>query len=202
VAGTLIGAAVASVIATVGTEVYTRSISKGTKKLQMLAPTFVKAPAAVGTPAVEAASEEDSPSHTVPPEPPKKLRWGRIAIAAAALFVLAMASLTVVELLAGRSLASMVGHGTSGTTTFSSVTDGGGSDENPSPAVSVTPSSTPTDTPSTEPTEEPTTTEPTTEPTTAPTNEAPTPQAPQQTPPAGTEQNPPDQGQGLGQATE
>lgn len=205
VAGTLAGAAVASVIATVGTEVYARSISKGTKKLQMLAPTFVKAPAAVGTPPVEAASEEDSPSHTVLAEPPKTLRWGRIVIAAAALFVLAMASLTVVELMAGRSLASMVGHSSSGTTTFSSVTDGGtGPDENPSPAVSVTPSdeATPAEEPSTEPTEEPTTTEPTTEPATAPTTEAPTNQAPQQTPPAGTEQNAPNQGSGLGQANE
>ena len=63
VAGTLVGAAVASVIGSVGTEIYSRSINKGTKKLQStLAPTFIKAPAAVGTPPVEAATDEDSPS--------------------------------------------------------------------------------------------------------------------------------------------
>ena len=209
VAGTLIGAALASVVGSVGTEVYQRSINRGTKKLQTLAPTFIKAPAAVGTPAVEAATEEDSPSHTVPAESspdqdttaagpsPRKLRWGRIALAAGVLFVLAMGSLTVVELLAGKSVASMVGNESSGRTTVSSVTGGSSKqDDTPAPATSVAPSedtTTPTDAPTTDPAEAPATTQPTTEPTTGPTTEpttgpttgAPTTGAPQQTPPAG-----------------
>ncbi|HEX8135011.1 MAG TPA: hypothetical protein VF880_16475, partial [Actinomycetes bacterium] len=105
VAGTLIGAAVASVIGSVGTEIYHRSIQKGTKKLQTLAPTFVKAPAAVGTPDVAAATEDDSPSHIVAPAAPGTIRWGRVAAIAGALFVLAMGSLTMAELFTGKSVA-------------------------------------------------------------------------------------------------
>src|SRR3954468_4724975 len=73
VAGTLIGAAVASVVGSVGTEVYDRSLKKGRKKLQTLAPVFVKAPAAVGTPPVPAATEEELPSQIVPPA--RQIRW-------------------------------------------------------------------------------------------------------------------------------
>jgi hypothetical protein len=218
VAGTLVGAAVASIIGSLGTEIYQRSIDRGTKKLQTLAPTFIKVPAAVGTPAVEAATEEESPSHTVPVEsspgeatsaaagPARQLRWSRIAMAAGVLFVLAIGSLTAVELLAGKSVASMVGHSTSGTTTVSSVTDRGrNADEAPAPATSEAPSedaTTPTDAPTTDPAEAPTTTEQTTGPATAPTTDAPTTDAPQPTPPADTQQNPlggpqPDAGPGA-----
>src|SRR5690348_5339691 len=93
VAGTLIGAAVASIVGTLGTEIYARSLTKGREKLQTLAPAFVKAPAAVGTPPVAAATEEESPSHIVAPKP--QLRWKRIALLAGAVFVLAMGSVTV-----------------------------------------------------------------------------------------------------------
>jgi hypothetical protein len=195
VAGTLIGAAIASVVGSVGTEISARYLNRGAKKLQTtLAPAFVKAPAAVGTPPVEAAAEEDSPSHTVPTDKPKlQLRWSRIALIAGALFVLAMGSLTVVELFAGKSVASMVGHSSSGTTTISSVTESGGTqDETPANTTSVAPSeeaSTPTEEPTGTPTQTPATTEPRTEPTTEPTQTPTTEptQAPQQTPPADTE---------------
>src|SRR3954453_5102399 len=113
VAGTLVGAAVASIVGSVGTEIYQRSLNKGAKKLQTLAaPTFVKAPAAVGTPPVAAASEEDSPSHTVPEKPPRQIRWGRIAMVAGALFVLAMGTITVAEVITGKSVASTLGNST------------------------------------------------------------------------------------------
>jgi hypothetical protein len=190
VAGTLIGAAVASIIGSVGTEIYHRSIRRGTQRLQeTLAPAFVKAPAAVGTPEVAAATDEDSPSHTVPEEERpvgKKLRWGRIAAAAGILFVVAMGSLTLVELMAGKSVASMVGGSSSGTTTFSSVTDGGKKDL-PAPVIQPAPSATPTGeqgvTPSTGPTDStdsgtPTSTPPTSAPTTT--------DAPEQTTPTDT----------------
>src|SRR3954451_13722048 len=78
VAGTLIGAAVASVIGSVGTEIYDRSLKRAQKKLPTLAPAFIKAPAAVGTPAVAAASEEDSPSHTVPEGARREIHWKRV----------------------------------------------------------------------------------------------------------------------------
>ena len=183
VAGTLIGAAVASIIGTVGTEVYERSIKKGGKKLQTLAPAFVKAPAAVGTPPVAAATEEDSPSHTVPPA--RQIRWKRIALLAGAVFVLAMGSLTVVEMFTHKSVASMVGNGTKAGSTVGGLLDPGTGSATSTPSPS-TPSGTPTDTaPAVAPTTSepatpaptpttPTTTQPTTEPTTvAPTTDAP-----------------------------
>jgi hypothetical protein len=179
VAGTLIGAAVASVVASVGTEIYARSINKGKEKLQStLAPTFVKAPAAVGTPEVAAADDEvESPSHTVAEAPRKQVRWGRVAAVAGVLFVLAMGSLTMVELFTGKSVASTVGNTSSSGTTFGSLL-GGQSDATPTPAVSETPSAEPTTTaPGTEPTGEVTET-PATGTSTAPSSTAPTSAAP------------------------
>jgi hypothetical protein len=189
VAGTLVGAAVASIIGSVGTEVYQRSLHKGAKRLQTLAvPAFVKAPAAVGTPAVAAASEEDSPSHTVPEKPQRQIRWGRVAMIAGALFVLAMGTLTVTELILGKSVASTVGNGTGAKTTFGGLLNpGSSSDTKPTPAPSPTPTTAATEDPATQPTTQAspdaptTTTEPTTQPTTAPTTAAPAQTAPADT---------------------
>jgi len=193
VAGTLVGAAVASIIGTVGTEIYERSIKKGGKKLQTLAPAFIKAPAAVGTPSIAAASEEDSPSHTVAPKP--QIRWRRIALLAGAVFVLAMGSLTIVEMFTHKSVASMVGNDTKAGSTVGGLIDPGTGSATPTPTPSTSPSSaSPTET--TAPAIAPTTTEPTspaptatttptTEPTTQPTTVAPTTDAP----PAGTGRN-------------
>jgi hypothetical protein len=187
VAGTLVGAAVASIVGSVATEIYHRSLRKGAKKLQTLTPAFVKVPAAVGTPEVAAASEDDSPSHTVPDGPPRQIRWGRIAMIAGALFVLAMGSLSIAELLAGRSVASAVGNDTKARTTWSGIFDHG-TDAKPTPAPSVAPTDTAPasggDTqPTTGATEGPKTTA---EPTTGPTAAPPT-AAPDQTPPADTQ---------------
>jgi hypothetical protein len=179
VAGTLAGAAVASIIGSVGTEIYARSLKKGREKLATVAPTFVRAPAAVGTPEVAAATEEDSPSHTVPPK--RQIRWGRVAMIAGAVFVLAMGTLTVAELITGKSIASSVGNGTKATTTVGGLLKSGSTRSTPAPAPSATP--TPTDTatignpqvaPTTQaPTDAQPTTAPTTEPTTAPTTGTP-----------------------------
>ncbi|BCY14054.1 hypothetical protein [Actinoplanes sp. L3-i22] len=134
VAGTLIGAAVASLISSVGTEVYHRYLNHGTKKLQAA---FVTAPAAVGTPEV-AAAEEETPSGT-----PRKIRWKRIAMVTGALFVLAMGTLTVAELLAGRSAADATGGRDGGAPTVFNWS-GNHSDDpaTPAPAPSATPTGT------------------------------------------------------------
>lgn len=206
VAGTLAGAAIASIVGSIGTEIYAKSINRGARKLQHLTPAFIKAPAAVGTPEVAAATGRESPSHTVPVPARRTPRWGRIALATALLFVLAMGSLTVVELLAGRSVASLLGHGSAGTTTLSSVTEEGKKRDHPAPATSVEPSTgdssgQPSDNPSAEPTPTgstpaPTDTTPGTQPTTAPTTGATTgPQDPGQ-PGSGDGQQDPGQGQG------
>jgi hypothetical protein len=200
VAGTLVGAAVASVIGSVGTEVYHRYLNKGAKKIQTLAvPAFVRAPAAVGTPSVAAAAEEDSPSHTVPDLPQRQIRWGRVAIVAGALFVLAMGTLTVVELITGKSVASTVGNGTGAKTTFGGIFD-------PGTSTSTTPAPTPTPSDTTPanaiPTAKPTakaTTAPPLESTAQPTT-APTTAAPDDTAPADNSGQNVDPGQGGGQS--
>lgn len=189
VAGTLAGAAVASVVGSVGTEIYQRSLHRGAKRLGEFAPSFVKAPAAVGTPPVAAATEEDSPSHTVAPR--RNIRWGHVAMAAAALFVLAMGSLTVFELATGKSMASTVGVKSSSETSVGSLFDDGAKQrqapERPAPSQTPTDqdtSPTPSGETSTAPAPDATTSpapEATTEPTTDPTADT-----PQQTPPADT----------------
>ncbi|MEV4636788.1 hypothetical protein AB0J80_05470 [Actinoplanes sp. NPDC049548] len=200
VAGTLAGAALASVVGSVGTEIFNNSLKRSTKHLQTVAPAFIKAPAAVGTPPVAAAAEEEKPSHTVVPEPGRfAIRWKTVALGAAAVFVIAMGAIFAVEVTAGRSLASMTGHGPSGGNTFSNLVssnDDTSKEKAPSTEVSESPSDDASSTPDTSsseapatgtPEETPATTEPTTEPTTEATTQAP------QTPPADEQQQQPDQ---------
>jgi hypothetical protein len=183
VAGTLIGAAVASIVGTVGTEIYERSLNKGREKLQTLAPTFVKTPAAVGTPPVAAATEDESPSHTVAPKP--QIRWKRIALLAGAVFVLAMGSLTVFELISNRSVASIVGNDTKARSTVGGLLNPGTRSATPTPSPSPSATATETRAPAVAPTTTQattpapaTTTTPATGPTTTPTTVAPTTDAP------------------------
>ena len=179
VAGTLAGAAVASLIGSIGTEVYHRSIKKGHQRLQG---TFTTAPAAVGTPPV-AAAEEESPST---PEPaPRRVRWGRVAMVAGSLFVLAMGTLTVAELVAGKSIADATrGHSGSGSTISDVFSTKGDKSDKPVPGpASESPAVQPG---KTGPTQGPASAPPTTEPTTpadtpqtdTPQTDAPTTEAP------------------------
>jgi len=163
VAGTLAGAAVASIVGSVGTEIYHRWIDRGSKKIKS---TFVTAPAAVGTPAV-AAAEEETPSEEAPPRPPAKLHWGRVAAVAGAVFVLAMGALTAFELLTHQSVADAVGNRSSSSTTLGSVLSGNDSGKSRTPATTPSESApateeSPAETATTEPATEPSkTTEPT-----------------------------------------
>jgi hypothetical protein len=167
VAGTLVGAAVASVVGSIGTEVYQRSLHKGARRLSAIAPTFVKVPAAIGTPEVAAATEQERPSHTVAPG--RTIRWGHVALAATALFVLAIGSLTVFELVAGKSVASTVGTSSSGRSTVGSVF---GDDSAKKPAVTPsTDTPAPAGEPGTDPTGEPA--DPPADPGAEPTTDAP-----------------------------
>jgi hypothetical protein len=190
VAGTLAGAAVASVVGSIGTEIYQRSLNKGAQRLSAIAPTFVKVPAAVGTPPVAAATEDESPSHTVAPG--RNIRWGHVAIAATTLFVLAVGSLTVFELLAGKSLPAAVGASSTGRTSVSSIL-GDDSAEKPAVTPSPDPSPTPTEAPETDPTPDPTgeETAPTTDPTTTPPDATTEPTTEATTEPTGAPEPPP-----------
>jgi hypothetical protein len=146
VAGTLAGAAIASVVGSVGTEIYERSLKHGAKKLQtVVAPTFVKAPAAIGTPEVAAAHEEDSPSHTVPADDhQRQIRWGRVAAAAIGVFVIAMGAITAFEFISGETVAGAVGatDSTGGTTLLGGKSKS--SDKTPVTSTSSTPTDQPT----------------------------------------------------------
>ena len=182
VAGTLAGAAVASVVGSVGTEIYQRSLNRGAKRLSTIAPTFVKAPAAVGTPEVAAATEEELPSHTVPePERKRQVRWGRIAVLAGAVFVLAMGAVWASEKAFGEPLSTKVGVTDTTGTTLGNAVSNNSSDDRPAPV----PSAEPTGQPSADATGDPEPTDPATgptdtatDPTTAPTTTAPTDQEP------------------------
>lgn len=161
VAGTLVGAAVASIVCSVGTEVYHRWIDHSSKKIKS---TFVAAPAAVGTPPVAAAEEESPSTGPEPPAPRGKLRWGRLAAVAGALFVLAMGGLTAFELITQRTVADAVAGTDSGrTTTVSNVLSGDdGSSKDDKPAT--TPSGSTPDGDDATRNEAPSTAEPTTTP--------------------------------------
>ena len=117
VAGTLAGAAVASLIGSVGTEVYQRSIHKGAKKLQG---TLTAAPAAVGTPPV-AAAETTIALPAMNAAQSRKIRWKRVALIAASLFVLAIGTLTAAELISGKSIADTTRGGAGDRSTVSSA---------------------------------------------------------------------------------
>lgn len=165
VAGTLAGAAVASLIGSVGTEVYHRSINKGKDKLNG---TFTSAPAAVGTPPVRAAVSPASDSTGVQR---RNIRWKRVALVAGALFVLAMGTLTVAELISGRSIADATRGGNGDRSTVSSLFGDRSGKSDKSDKSTPAPSSSPSSEPTTQPTSDD-------QPTTQPTSEAPTSQAP------------------------
>jgi hypothetical protein len=137
-AGTLAGAAIASVVGSVGTEIYKKLVHRGQKKLVA---TFVTAPAAVGTPEVAAATDEVPSDEAVEADPPRKIRWGRMAMVAAGVFVLAMGVLTAFEAITGKTAADAVtGHSTGSSTTLGGVL-GGGHDKKSDQSPATTPSS-------------------------------------------------------------
>lgn len=194
VAGTLVGAAVASIVGSVGTEIYHRSIERGKQRLQS---TFVTAPAAVGTPTVVAA-EEESPSEPEPPVVRRQYRWGRVAMVAGALFVLAMGVLSAFELTTGKSAADAVGGKSSSGTTIGSVLPGH-KKSSVTPATTPTATATPTSDSSGEPSASPssaTSTEPSADPsiTTATTSPDPATTDAATTPPAAVDGDTGDQG--------
>jgi ABC-type multidrug transport system fused ATPase/permease subunit len=222
-AGTLIGAAIGSLVVTVSSALFTQGLNSGTRgltKAQQSARQNVgvaraemyRAERAEDTRArdshlahaeerlTEANDELDSAVSAAAEaaslgwrERVRELPWKRILLVSLAFFLIAMAAITILELLAGRSVASVTGgttddHGTTignvvGGQPASEGTPGGNSTESPSPTSTVSPTTEPTS-------EAPTSTPPTETPTPSPTEtstETPSPaqEAPQGT--AGTE---------------
>lgn len=163
--GTLIGAAIGSVAANVGTNLYSQWLAKSHQKVtsvQALARwrsaglagvrdgsgpasgSTVVAEESAGSEAAESDDAEPMPSWR---ERLETLPWKRIALVSLAMFVVVVAVITIFELLAGRSVSSIVGGGGGGGggTTISGVT-GGGSEtrddeprEDPSTGATATP---------------------------------------------------------------
>ena len=210
VAGTLVGAAVASLVGTVGQELYAQSLRRGYSRLRDPRQSRVSASAATpGTVAPHHAAggtastavlrssaahaQHPTAAHPVPAYPAVatgRPRWRTVMLATLAAFALAMILVSAVELLSGRALAAMFGDDSAGASTISSVVDGP-RDTAETPAPDST-TDAPTTAPTTAPAIEPTTAAPTDDapaPTVAPTVDgeptvAPTAEPAQQTAPA------------------
>ena len=157
-AGTLIGAALASVISTVSAALYSSSLKKTNEKLRRARGQLTGrqspveetrvAPAAADTPATQVL-----PAHLDPRRAPARRsrpRWTKVAVYAAAVFVVAMGIVTGIELIGQKPVSALVGGTqTSQETTIGAITNASSSsssdeqqDEDPS---------SPTTAPATEP---------------------------------------------------
>jgi hypothetical protein len=186
VAGTIIGAAIGSVAATVGSAVYSHYLAASRDRVTAAAAARARvrraqtglgqaaAVLAVGTPRAEDrldhadhdlqkaeitldATEQTSPWR----EAFSGLPWRRLALAAAALFVVAMAAIVTFELIAGRAVSTYTGGSDSNGPRVSVPGVGGGETKKPTPTPSPSElpssaSSTPTPSPTPTPTPTPT----------------------------------------------
>jgi hypothetical protein len=180
-AGTLIGAAAGSVIATVGSATYTWSLRRSRDAARRTAERMRQtALVANGRPRSVAETT------TTVEEPPGRrwdLPWGKVALASLAVMVAGMAGITAVEAVTGRSVSSYTGGGDSSSTTLGSVVGSGqqATKEHATKPTKVTPTetSTPTPDPGTEAAPTPAVPAPSTPATPAPTTDpTPTPSVP------------------------
>jgi hypothetical protein len=141
VAGTLIGAAVASVISTVSATVYSQSLQGTNERLRR-----VREHVTHRTPVREATETPETavlPAHLDPRSEPARrfrIRWPRVAVYAIGVFVLAMGIVTGIELIGQRPVSALVGVAeTSRTTTLSALTEAS-SAKDTTPSSPATPS--------------------------------------------------------------
>ncbi len=209
-AGTLIGAAVGSVIATVGAATYTYSLRRTSEAAKRTA-ALVKQRALVtgalprsvaqgplredGNEARTLTIDADAPPSAVeePAEVETRTRrwdlpWAKVALVSLAVMVVGMAGITAIEAVTGKPISSLLGKDAgTGTTVGHVVGDGGSStQQDRTPKQQDTPApqeSQPSSEPSSEPTPEPQAPDPTTvpDPTTEP-NDTPAPPVESQVP--------------------
>ncbi|MGX5654619.1 hypothetical protein ACWKWC_07595 [Geodermatophilus nigrescens] len=117
VAGTVIGAALASIVSTVGSALYSASLTTTGERLRKAR---VHRPAPAADPADTTATRELPPSLDPrrAPAPRQRPRWVRVAAYTAAVFVTAMVVVTGIELVSQQPVSALVG----GTETSSSST--------------------------------------------------------------------------------
>ncbi len=196
VAGTLLGAALGSVVITVGGAVYAHTFRSARRRIVTIIPTTVRAPQVtrpgeVATTPPQAAGQATGAAYVVGGPAPVEAaraarRWRAVATVLAGL-LLALGAITVVEVVLGHPIGDS---SRSGTTITDTVTHEGSARARVEPAPAPGQQSDPTPAPSTssEPTPSATSTTPT--PTASPTpSDAPTP-TPTSTPDPGTTSTP------------
>src|SRR4051812_35302036 len=141
VAGTLIGAALASVITTVSASLYTASLKKTNQRLRKVLT------GGSPRPAPESATEtRELPAHLDPRRAPAdrfRPRWGRVTVYAVSVFVVAIAIVTGIELIGQQPVSALVGNSSSsGTTTLGELTNTSSSSSGTTPATPSSPTPT------------------------------------------------------------
>ena len=158
-AGTLIGAALASVISTVSAALYSNSLQKTNEKLrrargQVTGRLSAADQTEVASAAPPAPATQVLPAHLDPRRAPARRsrpRWTRVAVYAAAVFVMAMGIVTGIELIGQKPVSAIVGGTeTSRSTTLSELTTASSSSEQQDDDDASTPSSPTTTAPATE----------------------------------------------------
>jgi hypothetical protein len=212
VAGTIIGAALGSVAATVGSAVYSHYLAASRDRVAAAAAARARvrraqaglgaaaADLAVGSPRAEDRLDRadhdlqdaeitlDTTERTSPwREAFRGLPWRRLALAAAALFVVAMAAIVTFELVAGRAVSTYTGGSDPNGPRVSVPGVGGGDTKQPQPTPTPTPGPTPTELPSSVSTTSTTPTAPSSSPSasvseTPPASVSPSPSAPTASP--------------------
>jgi hypothetical protein len=153
VAGTVVGAGLASVISTVGGAVYLRSIQRTRESVRTVRAKVVgrsggatvlvsdEDPEEPAGAEVEAAPGEAEPERSDQPPSGRRRRWPTLVVTTVAAFALGMLAITGVEWLRGESLS-----GGSGTTFGSIVAPHHGQDGGEDPSTPATSTTTPTST--------------------------------------------------------
>ena len=159
VAGTVIGAALASVVTTVSATLYSASLRKTNERLRDLSGRFaVQRPPAAATQLLpRQPAARHLPASLSPRRAPARSRrfYVRVAAGAAAVFVAAMVIVTGIELVGQRPVSAMVTGSSSTGTTVGDLTDAGAQKaappSAPAPAPGTSTPTTPPATPSTSP---------------------------------------------------
>ena len=159
VAGTVIGAALVSVVSTTGSAVYSASLSRTTERLRKVR---TQLGGGRGTASEDPAGDDTAtrvlPAHLDPRRPapaPRSLlarvRWPRVAAYTAAVFGIAMAIVTGIELIGKEPVSALVGGSEtsrSSTTLSELVTASSSSDTTPSSPGTTSPADATTEAPS------------------------------------------------------
>ncbi|GAB3779076.1 hypothetical protein [Nocardioides ungokensis] len=146
-AGTIIGAALGSVVVTVGSALYSQGLDRS-RRLTQAQVAAVRRAGTAQTGRAPVPAEAASPDRSGWRQRLAQLPWKHLALVAAALFAATVVALTAFELAAGRSVASFTGGGGgSGGTTITHLGGGGGSGRAPDQQP-TSPSTTTTESPS------------------------------------------------------